>query len=416
MKILAIGNAHALAHVSRLLEISKILRMRGHEIAFSGQGKYLQVAAWDGFQAYEVPYVPVEQAVKAIRSQKLWELFPEAQLKVFIKAEQKLYERFRPDLVLIDNRPTARTSADASGLKTVSVLNAHMSNYRRIPFFSYIQLAGTARVPGLGLADRLENTIENLLYDRLVMGGLNKLRHRLNLERLFAYEHEEANLSLLADTPEFNPTTRLPIHIKYIGPITWHNVLPAPTCLDKLDPGKTTAYFTLGSEGLDELVGELGILTSQGIQVVVATGAANVADGLSPPAGVFLEQYVNTDLLLPHCHLVCCHGGNGTLYQALSFGLPVVVVSTHAEQHYGGKRIQQLGFGKAITLKRIRAKGVGKLVGLVQEVLETPAYRTAAQAFAATLKVWNSAELAANAIETMMENKAELRTITGSPT
>ena len=37
MKILAIANAHALAHVSRLLEIAKVLRPRGHT-----------VCSWDG--------------------------------------------------------------------------------------------------------------------------------------------------------------------------------------------------------------------------------------------------------------------------------------------------------------------------------------------------------------------------------
>ena len=41
MKILAIANAHALAHVTRLLEIAKVLRARGHEVAFAGHGKYL---------------------------------------------------------------------------------------------------------------------------------------------------------------------------------------------------------------------------------------------------------------------------------------------------------------------------------------------------------------------------------------
>jgi UDP:flavonoid glycosyltransferase YjiC (YdhE family) len=40
MKVVALANAaHALAHVSRLLEISKILRSHGHEITFAGRRK-----------------------------------------------------------------------------------------------------------------------------------------------------------------------------------------------------------------------------------------------------------------------------------------------------------------------------------------------------------------------------------------
>lgn len=396
MKILAIANAHALAHVSRLLEIAKVMRTRGHEVVFAGHGKYLPIAGGDGFAIHELPYISVERVVEAVRSQKLWILYREAELGTFIDAELALYRHFQPDLVLLDNRPSARTSADIAGIPTVAVLNVHMSNYRRIPFFSYRQLTGG--LPGMALADRLENAIERQVYDRLVMGGLNTIRKKRGLKRRYAYQHEEGDLSLLADIPEFNPVNALPSHARIIGPLTWHNTLPAPACLNKLDPGKPTAYFTLGSEGLDELVVQLGVLTRQGIQIVVASGAASLGE-VSAPEGVFLEQYINTDALLPHCDLVCCHGGNGTLYQALGHGLPCVVVATHAEQHYGGKRIQELGLGRSLTLKQLKRSGMGKLVDAVQQVLATPAYRERAVAFSKHLKSRGSAVRAADAIE-----------------
>lgn len=395
MKILALANAHALAHVSRLLEIAKVLRQHGHEIEFAGHGKYLPTAAQDGFITHELPYISVERVVEAVRSQKLWILYPEAELNTFIDAELDLYQRVQPDLVLLDNRPSARTSADIAGLPTAAVLNVHMSNYRRIPFFSYRQLSGG--LPGTGLADRLENAIERQVYDRLVMGGLNAIRRKRGLARRYAYQHEEGDLSLLADIPEFNPAGPLPDHVRYVGPLTWHNTLPPPACLQKLVPGKPTAYFTLGSEGLDELLAHLTPLVQQGLQIVVATGAAAL-HGISAPEGVFLERFVNTDALLPHCDLVCCHGGNGTLYQALSYGLPCVVVATHAEQHYGGKRIQELGLGKSLTLKQVRRTGIATLVRAAQHVISTPAYREAAAAFARHLQGKDAATTAADAI------------------
>lgn len=400
MKILAIANAHALAHVSRLLEIAKVLRTRGHVVIFAGHGKYLHAAGWDGFTTHEVPYISIERAIEAIRSQKLWNLFPEVKMESFIEAELALYQSVKPDLVLVDNRPTARTSAEIAGLKTVSVLNVHMSNYRNIPFFSYRQLTGG--LPGTALADRAENTIERWVYDRLVMSGLNAIRRRLKLSPLYAYEHEEGQLaSFLADVPDFNPVRTLPPSVQFIGPLTWHNTLPAPSCLGQLDKSKPTAYFALGSESLDELLVHLGALASQKVQIVVATGAADVAD-MKVPEGVFLEQYVNTDTLLPHCDLVCCHGGNGTLYQALGHGLPCVVVATHAEQHYGGKRISQLGLGISLTLKHLQRKGIGDLIEAVQHILSTPGYRDRAKAFSQHLQNWNSAMRAADALESFL--------------
>lgn len=401
MRIAALANAHALAHVSRLLEIAKVLRTHGHEILFAGHGKYLPVAGWDGFPTRELPYITVEQVVRAVRSQRLWELYRETELEGFVEAERALYADYRPDLVLIDNRPTARTSAELAGIPSVAVLNVHMSNYRDIPFFSYRQLAGGLHLPGLELADRLENRLETAIYDRLVMGGLNRLRRRLGLTALYAYQHEEGSgRSLLADIPEFNPAGRLPDQVRYIGPLTWHNTLPAPGCLDRLDPARPVAYFTLGSEGLEELVAQLGPLTDQGVQVVVAAGAADLSQ-MRVPEGVFLERYVNTETLLPHCGLVCCHGGNGTLYQALAHGLPCVVVATHAEQHYGGKRIRQLGLGETMTLRQLRRRGMATLVASVGRVLATPAYRQTAQAFRPLCAKWHGPVSASRAIESL---------------
>ncbi|MCB1906737.1 MAG: hypothetical protein KDH15_05155 [Rhodocyclaceae bacterium] len=388
MRILAIPNAHALAHVSRLLEIARELRELGHSVEFAGHGKYLEAASWDGFAIHELPYISVERVVHAVRTQKLWELYREDELARFIDAERALYAKTRAELVLIDNRPTARTSAELAGIPTVAVLNVHMSRYRRIPFFSYAQLFGSERMPGVQLLDRAEKWLEGRLYDRLVMGDLNRLRKRHGLPRLDAYEHEEGDVSLLADIPEFNPVDDLPANVHFVGPLTWHNQLPAPRCLDRLDPDRPTAYFTLGSEGLEDLLPDLGTLASEGIQIVVATGAAETS--LEAPPGVYFERFVNANALLPHCDLVCCHGGNGTLYQALGFGLPLVVVATHAEQHFGGKRIRQLGLGKAITLRHLRRKGIRELIGMIRDVLGDASYRNAAQSFAEKLHGWDA--------------------------
>ena len=396
MKILAIANAHALAHVSRLLEIAKLMRLRGHEIVFAGHGKYLETARWDDFATHELPYISVQRVVVAVRSQKLWTLYREDELETFIASELALYERLKPDLVLLDNRPSARTSADIAGIPTAAVLNVHMSNYRRIPFFSYRQATGG--FPGTALADRLENVLECGIYDRVVMGGLNAVRRKHGLPRRYAYEHEEGDLSLLADIPEFNPATAIPPHATFVGPLTWRSGLPAPAWLGALNPDQPTAYFTLGSEGLEELVGRLNELAVGGLQIVVATGAAD-PDQFAPRPGIWLERYVNADALLPHCDLVCCHGGNGTLYQALAHGLPCVVVATHAEQHYGGKRIQELELGLALTLKEVRRAGISRLIQAVRKVQTTPHYRRQAEAFSLHLKDLDAVSNAAMLIE-----------------
>jgi UDP:flavonoid glycosyltransferase YjiC (YdhE family) len=402
MKFLAMPNAHALAHVTRLLEIGKVLKDRGHEIAFAGSGKYLPVAAKEGFATHELPYISARQVVEAVRSQRLWTLYPEAQLKEFLEAELALYHELGPDAILIDNRPTARTSAQLAELPTVAVLNVHMSIHKRFPFFSLSHRNEFERIPGIALVDRVENYLECLLYDLLVMRGLNRIRHRRGLTRLFSYQHEEGDLTLFADIPEFSPVSKLPDSARFIGPLTWHNNLPAPECLANLDPNRPVVYFTLGSEGLEELLRHLDAAVKEGLQIVVALGGAPAPADIEIPDGVYLEDFINTDRLLPLCDLVCCHGGNGTLYQALALGLPTVVVATHEEQLYGGKRVQRMGLGLTLTLKSVRRTGMTTVVERILEILHDVSYRERARAFSKYLRRVDPSTTAADAIEQFM--------------
>jgi len=170
-----------------------------------------------------------------------------------------------------------------------------------------------------------------------------------------------------------------------------------------LDKRKPTVYLSLGSEGLEDLISNMKELVRDGVQFVVALGAAEPGQDVRIPEGVFLERYVNTDLLLPHCDLVCCHGGNGTLYQALSFGLPVVVVATHQEQAYGGKRIKSLGLGQAMMLNQVKQNGFGFLARAISDVVNDRTFSENARRFAKKINACTGAQTGAGLIETWLE-------------
>lgn len=399
MKIVAIPNAHALAHVTRLLEIAKILRTEGHEVIFAGSGKFLNLAKEDGFTAQELPYITIEQVVDAVRSQKLDRLYRLPDLETFIQAEIALLQHHKPDLVLLDNRPTARTAADFCGIKTAVVLNVHMSRYRKLPFFSL----GDYLEP-LHMLDPIETKIECWFYDRFVMNDLNQLRKRMGLKRYYGNDHEEGDLSLFADVPEFNPVSYLPKHAHYVGPIIWHNNFPAPVCLSKLDPNRKTIYFSLGSASLQELLSQLEPLTEKNMQLVVAYGKFDeFSSKIELPTHVYLEEYISADKLFPHIDAVCCHGGNGTLYQTLSFGLPSVAIATHAEQYIGAKRLQKLGLGKAVSLKELQHNGIGFLADQISHILEGDLVLNCKK-FGEILKNWSGAATSAAKIEAFVNH------------
>ena len=52
--------------------------------------------------------------------------------------------------------------------------------------------------------------------------------------------------------------------------------------------------------------------------------------------------------LIEKSDLVICHGGNGTIYQALSKGVPVLGIPTFHDQDFNMQRVEDLGVGAAL--------------------------------------------------------------------
>jgi UDP:flavonoid glycosyltransferase YjiC (YdhE family) len=399
VKILALVNAHALAHVSRPLEIAKVLRDRGHSVAFAGLGKYLEAAGHENFPTIELPFVSIEQILDAVRSQKLHKLYIKNQLASYIEAELTLYQDYRPDLLMIDNRLTACTSAELASIRTVSILNVHMSLHKAIPFYSIRNVVGANPSMLIGVIDQIEKKFESFFYDALVMRGINRLRKEHGLQRRYSYALEEGDVTLFPDIPEFSPVSSVPSNAHYVGPLTWHNDLPMPKVVEKLDRSKKCIYFTIGSAGLDEWIEQMHIFQDHDFQVVIASGDSSHSTHTELPENVFLEAFVNADKLLPHCDLVVCHGGNGKIYQALGHGLPIVGVATHEEQNYGLKRVKQLGLGRGFHVRELKKRGLPLLMDTIYTVLGDDTFRHNARQFQDILSQWHGAEKAAEYIE-----------------
>ena len=45
-----------------------------------------------------------------------------------------------------------------------------------------------------------------------------------------------------------------------------------------------------------------------------------------------IKQLIDANQILPKCELTICHGGSGTVYQSLSYGIPVLCFPTNPDQ------------------------------------------------------------------------------------
>jgi UDP:flavonoid glycosyltransferase YjiC (YdhE family) len=150
--------------------------------------------------------------------------------------------------------------------------------------------------------------------------------------------------------------------------------------LESLGSGPTV-YFTLGTiynmESGDLFQRVLAGLRDLPIRLIVTVGRDIDPDELGPqPAHVRIERFVPQATLLPHCDLVICHGGSGSVMHALEHGLPMVVVPLGADQPLNAARCEALGVAQVLDAAAATPESVCETTS---RVLKEPAYRRRAE-------------------------------------
>lgn len=96
------------------------------------------------------------------------------------------------------------------------------------------------------------------------------------------------------------------------------------------------------------------------------------------PEHVHVEAWVEQDRVLAEADLVVCHGGSGTVYGALSAGVPVVTMPVFADQFDNGRSVAAAGAGLTVDAGDDRRAVVGpvdapRIAAAVVEALAAPA-------------------------------------------
>jgi len=90
------------------------------------------------------------------------------------------------------------------------------------------------------------------------------------------------------------------------------------------------------------------------------------------------------------------HGGNGTMYQGLAAGVPMVALPTQLEQSLCADIAVRHGFGLKLSPRRIRG---GRLLYALNWILSDPRFREAARKYSPRVREARGAARAAEILE-----------------
>ena len=159
-------------------------------------------------------------------------------------------------------------------------------------------------------------------------------------------------------------------------------------------------FGTIWNRDLDVFATVLDGLAGRSLNVVVTLGPGTDPGALGPqPAGVHVCGYIPHSQLLGRCDLVICHGGAGSILNALSFGLPVLVLPQAADQFYNAERVVGAGAGRRLLGSELTPGAVADEVRLL---MDDPRYRAAAAAIAAEIAAMPPADAAVPALQSLV--------------
>jgi len=379
-RILVTSLSMSMAHVVRPLEIAKVLRDMGYRVIFSGSGKAVKLAQQAGF---ELRYLPDWNMAEILNKLKagVANIHPPDVIDEWVSAELELFNDVKPVAVLDDTRMTTAISTSAAGIPRISIHNAY---------------ANPRAVRGI-----MDPSLEapNSLVDNLHIESYNQIRQSYNLPPIKSLlDLLEADLILLCDVPEYAPMHTVRNHYHYVGPLIWGRDLSRPSWINELDPDRPTIYYTMGSTGPPKAFqAAIELFRDTEFQVLMTLGSLVKEEDLGPlPPRFFVASYASGDALARRADLIICHGGNGTAYQGLFSGNPIVSWPMLKDQCWNARRLSELGVGVTI-------ESPVEMMDAVAKVLNEPSYREKAEYFSKILSIYDGPKTAAILIHNYLE-------------
>jgi UDP:flavonoid glycosyltransferase YjiC (YdhE family) len=382
--------------------VSKELKDRGYEIIFAGESQKIKFIQQEGFKVLPLYEPDPEMLYGNIRKGKL-KFVTDTEVETMIEADLDLYKKIKPDVVITDGRFTAPISAHIAGLKHIAIVNVSSTEYRALPYipmFEWIPIWLIKRnTKKWKTLYEINLNIEMLVFDN-VMSIFKKLSKKYGLRKTITATNclTGKDITLLSDIPEYFPTRNLPDDYHYIGPLTWKSNIPPPAWWPPKKDGKPLAYISMGTTGIINFFYKIYELIKTSEMTAIITTGEQVKGIDTIDGKIYVESFLDGDLVMEECDLVVCHGGNGTIYQALQHGKPIIGIPTIPDQKFNMRRVEALGVGKMLSWKEFY-DNPKSLMDLIKFVAKEKSFYQNALRLQNILKTYDAAKSAADIIE-----------------
>jgi len=330
----------------------------------------------------------------------------------------------------VDTLPLVRELAPdvvvADILTLAPALAAELDGRPRATLIPHVHPHGAPGFPIYSLGARLPRTAAGRAFWRQAQRasdrGLERGRVELNQTRarvgLAPLDHVHGGISrqlaLVATFPQLEYPRVWPAHVHVVGPLMWEppardvelprggsgGVAPdAPLVLVAPSTAQDSEHTLLRAA--------LRGLADAPVRVLATYNRRLPPRSLSVPANARVVDWVSYSRTMPHCDVVVCHVGHGTLVRALSSGCAVVACPAVGDMNENAARVAWAGAGVRVPRRFVTPRALRLAV---ERALGDPAIRARAREVAAWAGKHDAGETAARLVEGLAE-RADLKLV-----
>jgi UDP:flavonoid glycosyltransferase YjiC (YdhE family) len=232
---------------------------------------------------------------------------------------------------------------------------------------------------------------------------LNSTRARLGLRPL-AHVHGGISheLAIVGTFPQLEYPRTWPTHVHVVGPLMWE----PPTHDVELPPGDVPLVLVAPSTAQDPdhrmLTAALRGLADAPVRVLATWNHRLPSRPLRVPENARVVDWVSYSRTMPHCDVVVCHAGHGTLARALASGCAVVACPAVGDMNENAARLDWAGAGVRVPRRFVSPRSIRLAV---ERALGEPSIRTRAAELARWCGEHDAAASAAVLVEELATEK-----------
>jgi MGT family glycosyltransferase len=341
-------------HAFPMIALGRVLAARGHDVTLQTWRRWQQHVEAEGMRFVPAP----EYQVFPSGPEPLD--FYEAVVHATVDTVP-LVRELRPDVVVADILTLAPALAAEIEGRPRATLIPHVYPHGA-PEFPIYSLGALLPRTGVGRAfwRRAHIAVEKGLERGRV--ELNDTRARLGLAPLdYVHGGISRQLALVATFPQLEYPRTWPAHVHVVGPLMWEppaREVELPSGGGRDVPLVLVAPSTAQDSQHTLLRAALRGLADAPVRVLATYNRRQPPRSLPVPDNARVVDWVSYSRTMPHCDLVVCHAGHGTLVRALSSGCAVVACPAVGDMNENAARLDWAGAGVRVPRRFVTPRAL----------------------------------------------------------